>query len=328
MMKISHNSAKTITCLVSLFSLAILVACAAAPTPPAANPTLETVPSSIPTTAATATELPTDTPAPAGIAAGLRASSYGIQPFPAPDWWLASSQSMAGRFPDAQPTVIWIVGVVGEAGEVWLNFPADTPTDDPYLRFEDSDFNEEYLQAFDQAGVRVWLQVEPGQADVASLIDLVLGRYGGHPSVAGFGIDVEWYQQDKYTEGRPVGDAEAQRWRSRVDTHNPDYVLFLKHWLPEKMPPGYRQGLVFVDDSQEFSSMQMMVDEFEIWGETFGPAPVAFQYGYQSDQPWWGALDDPPREIGETLIERLPNLAGLFWVDFTAEQLWPLSPAQ
>ena len=207
---------------------------------------------------------------------------------------MAASQDMAARYNNAQPVLVWIVGVVGENGEIWLNFPADGPAEDPYLRFADSDFNQAYLTAFDQAGVKVWLQVEPGQADVAGLIDIVLDRYGQHPSVAGFGVDVEWYRQDEYEEGKAVSDTEAKLWHSRVQAYNPDYTLFLKHWLTEKMPHTYRDGILFVDDSQDFDSMVMMVDEFETWGEYFAPAPVAYQFGYQSDQPWWGDFEDPP----------------------------------
>jgi hypothetical protein len=230
---------------------------------------------------------------------------------------------MANRFPGAQPALIWIVGVVGDEGEIWLNFPQDTTSQDPYLRFEDIDANQPYLDVFDQQGVKVWLQVEPGQADVAELIRVVLGRYAHHPCVVGFGIDVEWYRQDEYDEGKAVTDEEAENWSELVQEFNPAYKLFLKHWLPEKMPPAARQGLVFVDDSQEFESPEQMLDEFEVWGQAFYPASVAFQFGYESDQFWWEQLSDPPADIGSQLLERVPNLGGLYWVDFTALQLWP-----
>jgi hypothetical protein len=54
------------------------------------------------------------------------------------------------------------------------------------------------------------------------------------------------------------------------------YLLFLKHWLIEKMPPTARTGLVFIDDSQGHGSLQAMVDEFALWGQAFAPAPVGF----------------------------------------------------
>ena len=44
------------------------------------------------------------------------------------------------------------------------------------------------------------------------LIDLLYQQYGHHPSVIGFGVDVEWYRKDLAKFGKPVTDAEAQAW--------------------------------------------------------------------------------------------------------------------
>ena len=75
-----------------------------------------------------------------------------------------------------------------------------------------------------------------------------------HPSMIGFGVDVEWYRKDISRLGKPVTDAEAQTWVLNTTSHNPAYQVFLKHWLTEKMPPTYREGLVFIDDSFIFAS--------------------------------------------------------------------------
>jgi hypothetical protein len=172
----------------------------------------------------------------------------------------------------------------------------------------------------------VWLQIEPFFADVDEQIHLVLARYRHHPSVVGIGIDVEWYRSTNPDEGQAVTDAEATRWLGIARQYNPKYRLFLKHWLIEKMPPTVREGLLFVDDSQILPSLDAMVDEFAQWGRAFAPAPVAFQYGYPSDRPWWIRLSDPPRAIGEAILARVPNARGLYWVDFTVSEIWP--PAQ
>ncbi|MCJ7708803.1 MAG: hypothetical protein MUO38_14455 [Anaerolineales bacterium] len=256
------------------------------------------------------------------LRAGLRSSPYGNFPFPEPAWWLDSTASMASRFSGATPAVVWIVGEMLFPADCGLSFPSPAGTY-PNIQFTPVDRNEAYLNAFDQAGLRVWLQVEPGDADVPTLIDLVLRRYGGHPSVVGLGIDVEWYQSGAYEEGRPVVDAEARAWSERVRSYNPDFVLFLKHWLIEKMPSSYRTGIVFVDDSQELGSLDAMVEEFAVWGEAFAPAEVGFQVGYEADQTWWSGLADPPGDIGRALLERIPNMTDLYWVDFTAYTLWP-----
>lgn len=267
---------------------------------------------------------PEPPPARPEFRAGLRASSYGLQPFPQVDWWLNATGDMAARFAGAQPAVIWIVGVMGDDETCWLNFPApDENTQPEQIVFSYSDFNEAYLQRFDEQGIRVWLQVEPAQADLPTLIDLVLSRYSRHPSVVGLGVDVEWYRQNEYPDGKAVTDEEAHAWVEQVRRHNPAYRLFLKHWLPEKMPPTYRDGVTFVDDSQQFATLGQLVDEFTTWGQTFAPAPVGFQFGYPADRVWWQALEQPPTAIGQALREAIPNVTDLYWVDFTARELWP-----
>jgi hypothetical protein len=229
---------------------------------------------------------------------------------------------MASRFGQAVPAVVWIVGELSEGTTCRLGFPS-APGTYPNVQFSEVDENEAYLSAFDRAGIRVWLQVEPGMADVAALIDLVLGRYGSHPSVVGFGVDVEWYRSQGFPEGQQVTDIEAEMWAERVQSYDSDYLLFLKHWLASKMPPTARSGIVFIDDSQEFGSLDEVVEEFSVWGRLFYPTGVGFQFGYEADRGWWCALADPARDIGEAILARVPNTVDLYWVDFSAYSIWP-----
>jgi hypothetical protein len=270
---------------------------------------------------------PTPGPVPSGLRAGLRASNYGISPFPSPLWWVNSINSMASRFPGStgeQVAVVVEVLAGGGRGNCWAHFPNHSPgTTWPNVVFDDTDLFESTFAAFDQNRIGVWVQVEPASCDVSMLIDLILQQYGAHPSVIGAGVDVEWYRKDVSREGKAVTDAEAQAWAEKTRSHNSSYQLFLKHWLPEKMPPTYRTGLVFIDDSQGHGSLDAMVNEFSDWGQTFAPSPVGFQYGYQSDRKWWRRLSDPPRTIGNTLLSQIPNTRDLLWVDFTAYDIWP-----
>lgn len=258
------------------------------------------------------------------LRAGLRSSAYGAgSPFPDPDYWSEASASMALRFEGAEPAVVWILGTVTFPSTCKLNFPAPEGKTYENIGFNETDENEAYLDLFDETGVKVWLQVEPANADVLTLIDLVLKRYAAHPSVVGFGIDVEWHKWSVDKEGIAVTDAEAKAWSKRVRSYNPNYRLFLKHWLTSKMPPTFREGLMFLDDSQMFDSMDQMVNEFKDWGQTFAPAPVGFQYGYQRDRKWWKELLDPPRDIGQAILNQVSNATDLYWVDFTMRRIWP-----
>jgi hypothetical protein len=262
---------------------------------------------------------------PQGLRAGLRSSPYGIDPFPNPAWWVSSINSMSGRFPGSVPATIWTVCEVTRSGTADCHFPA--PADrQSYsdIKFSNTAEADPYLTAFDKEGIKVWLQVEPGNADMLTLIDLVMKQYAQHPSVIGFGVDVEWYQSRANKNGQAVTDAEAQAWVERVRTYG-DYLVFLKHWLPDKMPSTYRDHLVFIDDSEKLKSLDNLVREFSQWGQRFAPSPVGFQYGYESDQRWWSELADPPKEIGDAILAGAPNTSDLYWVDFTAYDIWPQS---
>ena len=244
---------------------------------------------------------------------------------------------MASRFEHAVPALVWIVGTMESTeapepeddftGRSKLSFPSPGG-EFPNIVFSDTDANEAYLEQFDKNGFQVWLQVEPANADVGTLIDLVLNRYGKHSCVIGFGIDVEWFRwSQKDNEGVAVDDALAMAWSERTRGHDPKYKLFLKHWLEAKMPPSYRQSLVFISDSQQFTSLAQMQSDFEQWGKTFFPAPVGFQFGYPDDRTWWKLLGDPPRDIGKTLLSSISNTSDLIWVDFTMEEIWPPAAA-
>lgn len=263
--------------------------------------------------------------------AGARSSHYGIRPFPTPEEWVRVFEHIRQRFPGSGSVGVWIVGGLRERRGCRLEFPGEAGIN-PEISFEDSDRHEPYLDAFDRAGIRVYLQVEPGLADPETLIDLVLSRYRHHPSVIGFGIDVEWHREAEYPGwGKRVDDETARRWEVRVRAHKADYRLFLKHWDPRWMPPRYRGDLVFIDDSQELAGLQAMVEEFAAWGRTFAPNPVSFQIGYRSDAGWWCELPDPIGEMGRAICARVSQPCGIVWVDFTLRDVIPpgvLSPPE
>jgi hypothetical protein len=254
--------------------------------------------------------------------AGVRSSSYGADPYPDPQGWVDCIHAMSDSFPGSIPCALWIVGTVDEGiGGINLEFPSDGGTY-PHISFSDEDMHEEYLAWFDGHGISVFLQVESGFADVGTLIAIVLERYGDHPCVIGFGVDVEWYGNvTEGGEGTPVSDSAAAAWEDLVLSYDSQYSLFLKHWDPAFMPPTYRGGLVFVDDGQGYPDMQSFLEDMGQWAGTFAPNRVFFQYGYESDRPWWDSLDSAPTDIGKALAEQTAQECGLIWVDFNLDEL-------
>lgn len=265
-----------------------------------------------------------DTPYVAGFRASRILSSYPGGTFPNDNYWSYVGNAMAAKFDSTGPAAIWIVSLYQSAGVTRLNFPSPGGSY-PYITFGTTDQNEAYLDRFDQENFKVWLQVEPGAANVDTLIKLVTDRYGHHPCVAGFGVDVEWLNSDTYSGGQHVTDSMAQSWESYLHGIDTNYVLFLKHYSYNWMPPAYKGKILFVDDSQGFTSLTQMKNEFVLWGNHFPANNVAFQFGYKADSTWWKQYADPPLTIGNTLRSNIPNCYGLFWVDFTICQIFDIS---
>jgi len=258
--------------------------------------------------------------------AGVRSSSYGIRPFLDPAGWQEAMRAMSNYFVGSTPCAIWIVGELSKNHGCRLFFPADGKKNDNVI-FREEDIHEPYLAYFDKAGIKVFLQVESGNASVDTLIDLVLNRYKHHPCVIGFGIDVEWHREsERKGWGIPVTDIQAKAWEQRVKKYNPEYKLFLKHWDRDWMPSTYRGDIIFVSDSQQLKNLEEMVVEFsDYWADYFKPNPVYFQIGYGSDRLWWKDIDTPPKIVGEAIAEKVEQETGIFWVDFTLREVLPTS---
>ena len=189
--------------------------------------------------------------------------------------------------------------------------------------WDDVDLFEAAFDAFDAAGVSVWLQVEPARCSVPMLIDLMYQQYGHHQSVIGFGVDVEWYRKDLVRFGKPVTDAEAQAWVAADARPRAEDLVLVKHWLTEKMPPTQRNGLVFVDDSQGHGSARRDGRRVQHLGGDLRPVARRIPVRLPVGQGWWSGLADPPRQIGNAVLSEIPNTRDLVWVHFTAYDIWP-----
>ncbi len=262
------------------------------------------------------------------VFAGARSSAYGIKPFPSPEGWSKALKTMAGYFPGSTPVGVWIVGRLhGASTGISLEFPR--PNDGveygPLFNFADADKHEPYLRLFDENGIKVFLQVEPGFADVEKCIDLVMKQYRHHPSVIGWGIDVEWFRNAKTgTDNALATDELVKTWDARVKSYGSKYRIFVKHFREDNLPPTYRGDVVFVDDSQHFKTLESFLAEFKHFADFFYPNTVLFQIGYRADKPVWGAEAAPiPKTLGEKLAAQTRQECGIVWVDFTLRDVLP-----
>ena len=260
--------------------------------------------------------------------AGVRVSGYGMRGsfgkvnFPSVSDMVEFGDKMTSLYEGSTGAYIVIVGTVSE--KTWdchLYFP--TSHDIDRVNTSDEDFYEPYLTALDEAGYEVWLQVEPGEADLVELATEVMNHYKHHSCVKGFGIDVEWHKTEGTNGyGVKLDNETAARVLEAVRAVDPSYTVFVKHW-DERWLPDPADGLIFVNDSQQFSSLKHMQEEFSAWAFTFSPCPVMFQIGYQADKRVWGKMENPAEELGKALQSQCMygNDLGIIWVDFSLKEV-------
>lgn len=268
--------------------------------------------------------------------AGIRVSSYGMEDsygednFPSVTKMKTLAGSMESKYEGSTGALVWIVGTVSERD--WsCSLEFETSKEIEKVRSLKWDKAEKYLSAFDRAGYSVWLQVEPGNADIVALATEVMTHYKDHPCVKGFGIDVEWYKPaGTGGYGTPLSDSEVDAVLAAVRDIDPNYTVFVKHWDEEWLPQA-KEGLIFVNDSQGFRKPKMSVkeglanmrEEFSAWAEKYAPYPVMFQIGYDVDKTLWNSFSDPATDLGQFLADgcSFGNDIGIIWVDFTLKDV-------
>ena len=260
--------------------------------------------------------------------------------------------------PGANPWYIWISGVSNGtlmAGTTdWnvleasgcLKYPKEyyqamgisltaDPVGDAFFAYLDENFPD----------AEVYLQVENMSRLVEPQMDVLSHRAKQFNCIKGFAIDVEWYNHSSTDCGLKVSDYRAQVLNEDIYTWwGPEYSLALKHYDAHHMPTTYRGGtdgksnpIIFVDDTQNYGSWDgshggrynapgvgdgMMPgngNDWAMFAEFFYPNPVIFQTGYQHDQQWSYAMDDPImrsyiNKCGEVVADDQP--VGIAWVNF------------
>jgi hypothetical protein len=255
--------------------------------------------------------------------AGVRISSHSLESNPKPQQWAKAIAAMESWYSGSVGAAVLIVGNLRRQGQdlnCWLSFPLEKPLDG--VKGAKVDSNAAFLDWCDQQGYAIWLQVEPGNADLPDLAELVMRRYGHHPAVRGFGLDVEWHRPSGTSGfGTPITDALAQDIVQRVRGVNPRFSVFLKHWDADWLPDKQREGLIFISDSQFHETLETMSLEFKDWAKHFYPSPVIFQIGYESDQELWSTYQHPALELGLHLTEDIAQdqICGIMWVDHTLQ---------
>lgn len=261
---------------------------------------------------------------------GFRRSQYGQQ-VRSDEWWVASAKDFVNSLPNVSPAIPAIIEIVSgynfEMGGTQFDFrrPADYTGPTEGMKFIPRMLDHERaLSLYDKEGVKAIIQFEPGNVDVIDCIEMAEYMFGHHECIIGYGVDAEWFFQKETpgNTGRPITDEEAERWMKKVLEIDPEYTLFIKHWDPLNLPENYRHpNLWFLSDSQIFTDLGGLINDFEYWGNTYNNDYVGYQYGYKSDKKWWGEMKRPHVEITQEILATIPKTRYLFWVDFTAAEV-------
>jgi len=254
--------------------------------------------------------------------AGGRNSIYGNPNQGDNDFWISEAQQMSAKFPGSTPGHVIVIGYTTGVN-TYLQFPKPAGSY-PNVDFAGSDAIEPMLDAYDDYGLKVYLQVESANADVPMLMDLIMNRYKHHPSVIGFGVDAEWYHEAEVQDGRALTNNEVNSWASQVKTYNPSYKLMVKHWEYGQLSNARPNNVLFLTDSEQIGSHSSAIAEYIDWIDHFGTSEVGFQIGYPSDQSWWSNLNDPAKDLIQPVLDARPNanIGAIFWVDFSVHDVF------
>ena len=260
--------------------------------------------------------------------AGLRFSQSGVEKsfgkIPDADSWVEYVTKFKSHFnKDAKPAVIVLVSSIREDKINKFLFPAPKGySETETIQYNSKDVFEKILTKFDEEGFNVWLQVDPGVNDLVELAEITFEQYGHHICVKGFGVDLEWWKNNEEKEGHgsKLPDDIAKELVKTVRKINSEYTVFAKHWDSKYMPSTYRDGMIFVDDSQDLHTIGNAKSEFREWAETFKDNPVFFQIGYNADEHLWvkSPADFATEIISE--VSKVNKQVGMFWVDFTLKE--------
>jgi hypothetical protein len=285
--------------------------------------------------------------------AGWRVVNYGSIENPwqhtqnDPTYWVYVAREMQAKFPGSSPGGIYGIGHVETNGRTYMPFHAPTGYSGiAYVDFQTNeiigdghDYTDEDLTAFDNASMKILLQVEPGSANVSELATMILNKYKSHKSVVGFSVDLEWYEDNVCPGGCVLTTAVLNEWVSTVKSIDSNYVISVKHFDPSKIS-GTVPGVIYNTDTCCFATFDEAIKDYVTWYNRFPNNPLIYQIGYNlkessgkscvncGDTKWWSLLNDPPIDIVNAIKSHAPNanIWAVCWVDFSVHKLFPVIP--
>jgi hypothetical protein len=205
----------------------------------------------------------------------------------------------ARRFGGEYGVVDLVVAQANLDGFVYLPFPI---TSNNYLKsYSEVDDGELYLDEFDANGLNVILSIQPLNANITQIIEILLSRYGHHPSIIGVNIDLEWKES-----GVPnyVNNEERDQYLNELKKYNSDYRLFLTYFKNYTHFPQDDESLVILYDGQS-DIQQDLLREYRELAEYFNV--VGIYTGYFTSSP--------PTASQDSILAAVPDTAYIIHTD-------------
>lgn len=274
--------------------------------------------------------------------AGWRSSYYGYQGNghgqTDPQYFVCVAQSEAAKYPGSKPGGIYVLGGIGTSE---TNMPFARPPGSANIANVVYDTSggwgpdpEPFLSAFDDAGMKIILQVEPGMADISKLATMILNNFKNHPCLDGFGVDVEWWNSSGNSNNNPIPASVVKSLVNAVHAVNPNYKVVIKHYDPSVLPPGIA-GVTYLNDSCGFSNFNESVSDYVNWALTFSDpnTDIGYQMLYvaingncaPNDHNWWGSMNKPQVQLINAVYANIPsaNIYCAYIVDFSLLLTYP-----
>jgi hypothetical protein len=159
-------------------------------------------------------------------------------------FWSESARQIGGE----EGIVDLVVGQAQKDGLCYIPFPYNKGVPQGYIySWATSDMAEPYLKQLKKDNRKVILSIQPNNASVSNVLDLILEKYGKYDNVLGINIDTEWKNTGI---AEHVNDTDRDAWIAKIHSYNPRYKLFLTNYENYTYFPSDSNDMVILYDEQ------------------------------------------------------------------------------
>lgn len=238
---------------------------------------------------------------------GSTGARYGINPFPDKELWVKYIDKIStsvGKGPEG--SILWSVGSFTISG-IKMNFPGIDSAD---IKYDEIDYNKEYLAYFDNKKLSVVLLIEPNKSNVNLAIFAALEKYKENKSVIGICIDLEWYEDET------ISSETISSWLQIIKSINKSYTLMIKHWNINRIEPFINNNVTYIQSMEGINNIEELKQRHLLWARTFYPCPIGIEVGFPNDNFWFN-YQNPIQYIYSEIDKESLYKSSIYWSEST-----------